>query len=226
VREYLWLTKHETSWHYSDARSISEFRQQITSAETVVKWPPRLSGVVWEISGTVEIHEPPRSQAPGTVTPLSEQITALVRERDGRNLACWPVLSFGWKDADLEPGGCTGIKAIAQRGKTLLVEVGGHKTFSYTTSESIDEDIDDAELDERVESRATLEWEFLADACTGYSCEGDAEDFTASIRDEIAVRLRKVPIERTVAAVIRAAEKRCDAFEHEMTAISEEYDKL
>lgn len=48
----------------------------------------------------------------------------------GRNSECWPVAAFGWKDADLDPGGCCGIEEV-----TLLddvcarVKVGGHKTF-------------------------------------------------------------------------------------------------
>ena len=40
---------------------------------------------------------------------VDELTKALVSLNEGRNLDCWPLGSFGWKDADLEPSGCTGI---------------------------------------------------------------------------------------------------------------------
>jgi hypothetical protein len=50
---------------------------------------------------------------------------------EGRNRDCWPVLSFGGREADLEPDGCTGIQAItgADEG-SLTVKIGGHKTVT------------------------------------------------------------------------------------------------
>jgi len=61
------------------------------------------------------------------VEPLED---ALKTHCLGRNTECWPVCSFGWNYADLEPEGCTGIKRIVSAGEeSITVEVGGHKVI-------------------------------------------------------------------------------------------------
>lgn len=47
----------------------------------------------------------------------------------GRNQDCW-LYSFGWKDADLDPEGCTGIGNVISANETCVtLEIGGHKTL-------------------------------------------------------------------------------------------------
>jgi hypothetical protein len=207
VCDFFLLTKRENGrWYYADLEihSTKSFIEQVTSAGTEIRWQKRNAGA----SGLVNIPDPPKAAAGGTVSPTSQAVSELVRtQNDGRNLNCWPVLSFGWKDADLEPGGCTGIKAITQRGAMLLVEVGGHKTFCYSTATERDDDY-------------SREWEYLCNACTGFGCDGDSEGFTASFCDVIPVRIRSgVPPEKLAHAVVRASERRCDEFEEEMALI-------
>jgi hypothetical protein len=55
---------------------------------------------------------------------------ALKERSEGKNKSCWPLVSFGWKDADLDPEGCCGIKEIVNYNTDeVTVLVGGHKTF-------------------------------------------------------------------------------------------------
>lgn len=159
---------------------------------------------------------------------LQDITNAVVKRNEGRNRSCWPVLSFGGKDADLEPGGCTGIRSLTWKDEdTLLLEVGGHKTFAYSDPTEIE---DEEEYQAKKESLVEAEWNFLCDACFGLSCDGDAEDFTTSFTEELEVPLvfkdLDFDMEATVDVLIKAAEERCDEFENKMRQISEEYDKL
>ena len=55
---------------------------------------------------------------------------ALKAQNMGRNRECFPLVSFGWKDADLDPEGCTGIKRISNiTEEKVSFIIGGHKTF-------------------------------------------------------------------------------------------------
>ncbi len=55
--------------------------------------------------------------------------TELNKLNQGRNTDCFPVIGFGWKDADLTPDGCTGIKEVVGVSKnTVVLKIGGHKT--------------------------------------------------------------------------------------------------
>lgn len=66
---------------------------------------------------------------------LREQLVAL---NEGRNLNCWPLGSFGWKDADLADEGCTGIKGIvAVVDNYLVISIGGHRTFAGGTNREL-----------------------------------------------------------------------------------------
>lgn len=102
---------------------------------------------------------------------------ALVSRNEGRNLDCWPLGSFGWKHADLDPGGCTGIKRIVgvQEDK-LLVEVGGHKVF-------VQADEDD---EKGMEDFNTYMQELLIDL--PYHCDWSGEDWCVSMSDVIQVK--------------------------------------
>lgn len=50
---------------------------------------------------------------------------------------CWGLCSFGWKDADLDPEGCTGIESIVGLSdEAFTIRVGGHKTVCPPDDES------------------------------------------------------------------------------------------
>jgi hypothetical protein len=57
-----------------------------------------------------------------------DELEKELKEFDGRNPECWPICSFGWKDADLEPHGCSGIKMLKYPDEdTIEVIIGGHQ---------------------------------------------------------------------------------------------------
>jgi len=66
-----------------------------------------------------------------------EKLEDALKELDnGRNTECWNLVSFGWKDADLDPEGCCGISEIVNiTDEMVTVEVGGHKTLGDPTYE-------------------------------------------------------------------------------------------
>jgi hypothetical protein len=130
---------------------------------------------------------------------------AIVALNDGRNLRCWPLCSFGWKDADLDAEGCTGIKSIdATDDEMVKVIVGGHKTFG------IDPDWTEAQVD-------------TANTClpVGYACDGDHEEWTSSTQVEIEVPWVLSPegepsYELTAAAIVEAARNAIAPFEKDV----------
>ena len=56
---------------------------------------------------------------------------AMLDLNEGRNLDHYPLISFGGKDADLDPEGCSGIREITKIDEEsgVTVEVGIHKTY-------------------------------------------------------------------------------------------------
>ncbi len=67
---------------------------------------------------------------------LEKAILSLAESHGHKNDGCFPLYSYGWKDADLEPWGCTGIKKIAKMDEDhVLLTIGGHKTFCDPTYE-------------------------------------------------------------------------------------------
>jgi hypothetical protein len=58
------------------------------------------------------------------------------KEEDRCYGGCFDILSFGWKDADLDPEGCTGIdKLLDIQGKRVAFQVSGHKVLCDPTYE-------------------------------------------------------------------------------------------
>src|SRR5262252_8149868 len=149
----------------------------------------------------VEYHN---MQESAEIGKFMDALIAAVRQRDqGRNQKCWSVLSFGGKDADLDPEGCTGIKAIRWKDEeTLLVDVGGHKTVAYEGT--------DAQIEEQ--------WDFLTDALWGLDADGDGEEITMSFAETLEVPqayfknrkgIETFSMTRTVTRIVKAAAKRC-----------------
>lgn len=126
---------------------------------------------------------------------------------EGRNLRCWPLCSFGWKDADLDPGGCTGIsKVVGVTEEAVTVEVGGHKTLSYDSEASEDEQL--------------IQWEaWLMSIPTGVNVDGDVDGLSLSFSDNVTVETpddfwdSDTAIKDLAERIVEAARKRCKVFE-------------
>lgn len=147
---------------------------------------------------------------------------ALVERNGGRNLDCWPLCSFGWKDADLEASGCTGIKAICGvQEDRLEIEVGGHKTIGdgsclETESQGLVDHYNEIAQD-------------LVCGC-GFGGEWTGDEWVVSYSDKIAVSVVNYQDEArgsdidpvaTAHAVIKEAHTRTEAFEAAMVELSE-----
>jgi hypothetical protein len=144
---------------------------------------------------------------------------ALKNQDEGRNSSCWPLVSFGWKHADLDAEGCTGIKKIVDAdGDKLVFEIGGHKTF--VASDCLDTD------DE--EKRAAFDAAMQDVVCsTGYSAEWTGDDwcvsfsnklFMAIVRKDSVDGMSEPDFEEMAKQIILAAEQLCRPFEEAMAA--------
>jgi hypothetical protein len=161
----------------------------------------------------------------------SDSIEKSLRERnEGRNLDCWPVCSFGWKDADLDPSGCTGIKSIrcadvaGFEEEIIFVEVGGHKTLCYYSGE---EEISD----EKEQQYHDIQFEVITDMTTGYQVDGDEEEVTVSFTETIRVPWSlddegEYDGTATIDAILEAARKACERFEADMVAAHKALNEL
>ena len=118
------------------------------------------------------------------------------------------IVGFGGKDADVDPGGCTGIGKVAgvDEEERTLVEVAGHKTFGYS---GVRADQRDA-YHEALTSELSFEGTF--------DCDGDSEGLTAGFSATIAVPYDE-DHDAHARAIIKAAEERCDLFEDAMRRI-------
>lgn len=107
---------------------------------------------------------------------LEEEIKKL---NQGRNLDCWPLCSFGWKDADLDPTGCTGIQELAEGGNEdfFYLKVGGHKALF--PHEKTDEEETDTEMSD-------LDWCEHSIVCDfPYRCEWEDDRWAASFSEVV-----------------------------------------
>jgi hypothetical protein len=150
------------------------------------------------------------------VTKLEKALQAL---NEGRNLSCWPLCSFDWKDADLDPEGCTGIKKIlwADR-KNVALEVGGHVTICDPTHE--------------------CEWVLTEDDRNGYSdvahsivCdhglpgEWTGDDWSLHEHVTVVVAWRKT-IKQTAKAIIAKAHAALKDFRESSRLVNKDMDAL
>jgi len=151
---------------------------------------------------------------------------ALKEQDEGRNQSCWPLVSFGWKDADLDAEGCTGIKRIVDAVEDKLIfEIGGHKTF--VSSDCLDTTSE--------KKRAAFDEAMREIVCsTGYSAEWTGDDWCVSFSSMVSTAiLRKdstagavdglattsePDFAATAIEIIRLAQKACRGFEEEMAS--------
>ena len=125
---------------------------------------------------------------------------------EGRNLACWQLCSFGWKDADLDFEGCTGIDHIVGvEGKSVVVEIGGHKTFCNPTHEC---EFDLSEDDERMYGDIA---ESVICDINSSSGEWTGDDWSFEYRNDIKVPIiktnGKIDYNKLAKRIINAAKK-------------------
>jgi len=132
----------------------------------------------------------------------------LIEYNEGRNQKCWPLNSFGWKDADLDPEGCSGISKVTKADdETVTVEIGGHKTFCDPADE-----VEDA--DKRGH------WQDLAHSivcdAAGHG-EWTGEEWVFSFSDEIKVDWVEgedgTDFPATAQAIIAKAKEACKPYE-------------
>jgi hypothetical protein len=120
---------------------------------------------------------------------------------DGRCLSgCFDLISFGWKDADLEPTGCTGIDSIlGANDETVTVRVSGHKTLVDPTYE--------CEWDLTAEDKSSYSMLALSVVCdVGCSGEWTGDDWCLFFSETVSVPWADT-VKETAERVIEAAEK-------------------
>lgn len=120
---------------------------------------------------------------------------------------CFDLVSFGWKDADLDPTGCTGIeKILGVQGKCVLLTVSGHKTFCDPCEDQEEEGMTDADW---------LAHEIVCDC--GSDCEWDGDSWCASFHETIKVPVvhkdGKIDYKATARRIIRYTERVIEPYE-------------
>jgi len=153
---------------------------------------------------------------------LQDKLTKVLLElNEGRNLNCWPLGSFGRKDADIDPEGCCGISKITQLDdEKVQFSCGGHKTF-YPPEGTLDNE--DGALD-RV-------WESLNGIITGYVVEWDGDAWVCSCDEVGAVEWVRAEDDSedygaTALRIIEHARSLVGGFMYEMKEASHTFDEL
>jgi len=154
---------------------------------------------------------------------LCVAISELDEGRNTGELRCFPIASFGGKDADLNPEGCTGIESIAvSDAEDIVVVVSGHKTFCP------DEDWSEGDTD--------YAQEIVADC--GYHCEWTGDEWVASFKATIKVPwiLRSEELAlgdkdaedyaATAAAILEAAQRALSGFSKECADVDAALDNI
>lgn len=135
---------------------------------------------------------------------------------EGRSLDCWPLCSFGGKDADLFPWGCTGISKIVHLDDlTVSVEVGGHKTF----------------CPEKEYEPTEEEQEFIFDI--NYPGYWSGDDWSIYMERQVVKvewimneELGEPDYQAIAQKIVEEAKKITDIFENDMREASAEWEKL
>jgi hypothetical protein len=140
---------------------------------------------------------------------------------------CFDLCSFGWKHADLDPCGCTGIdEIISVEGKRVVVKVSGHKTVCDPTYEF------PFELKKEDSSYSEVAHSIVCDAVGDGSWTGD--DWCLSFTEEIKVVVSHkngiIDYKKTAMRIIKAARKAIEPYGINWSEISESmstlYDEL
>jgi hypothetical protein len=148
----------------------------------------------------------------------------LILLNDGRNLECWPLCSFGWKDADLDPWGCTGIESINPIDEEQVeVFIGGHKTvtparewYEYDQMEKYVNDIED------------IQFEIVCDYGDG---EWTGDEWSMSFHERFTTCVvydndYEVDFKATAKLIVEMAEGFCDIWSKDMIKLDEQMEAL
>ena len=144
---------------------------------------------------------------------LEKAILSLAESHGHKNFHCFPLYSYGWKDADLEPWGCTGIKKIAKVDEEhVWLTIGGHKTFCDPTYEC------EYELSEEDEKDySTVAFEIVCGV--GYEGNWSGDDwsihFTEDVQVEWVYENDELSYPKTAEAAIEACDKARTPFSEE-----------
>jgi hypothetical protein len=138
---------------------------------------------------------------------LAAEITA---RSQGRNRGCFPLLSFDWKDADLEPDGCTGIRGISCSPTNIQVTVSGHKTFA-PDEEGLNDDGYLAAL-----------YDTFTDITMGYEGDWTGDEWQSSYTNTIKVEYQP-ELSDTVIYLIEQAETDLMQYKEDMTNAHEAF---
>jgi len=144
-----------------------------------------------------------------------------------KNASCFPLGSFGWKDADLTPSGCTGIKSVwgADEGK-VVIEIGGHKTDCDGSGLPYAKDVTDLHKESYDEASRMLV------SGAGYDAEWTGDDWSLSFSDKvrvdavIATETGDVDYPATAQHIREVCEAACANFEEAVQYVSAEQDIL
>lgn len=153
-------------------------------------------------------------------------VAAIKAFDEGRNLECWPLCSFGGKDADLDPEGCTGIKEIVEADEdSVWLHVGGHKAIGNPMEWWID-------MPRWARFRLEEEVGDLV-SCSDFFSDCDCSSFDFSFKED---RLRvdliideetgDYDIAASAKACVGAALLACEAFEQDMRELDRQVDEI
>ena len=148
-----------------------------------------------------------------------EQLELAIKDlNNGRNLDCWPLCSFGWKDADIDPTGCTGISKIEQYDEeTIIVYIGGHKSFGAPSEWWFDNDV--IITDDEIEMYDEIAAEIMCD--TGYPGDWEGDGWSIYFKDHVTVSIVfdggiEVDIRATAKLIVDTAVVACNQFHDAM----------
>lgn len=158
-----------------------------------------------------------------------EKLLAAIKAMDeGRNPSCWPILSFGGKDADLDPGGCTGIRAVqglhGTRKQYFVVEVGGHKSISHPQAWGLNLTVPQVEMYEQ------LMTDLICDIGGPGEWDGDSwvmyHEGTVQVAAMFHPGFAELDYAETAAAIVEGARMALAPWEDQMAALDTEADNL
>lgn len=150
-------------------------------------------------------------------------VAAIAKLDDGRNGACFPVLSFGGRDADLTGGGCTGILSVRTQDGTVvdkaIVTVGGHKAICP------DDDWSEQQMD--------LAQEIVCGS--GFGVRGSGDSWILAFEDVLVIEASidddlddggDYDYDKIAARVVAQASLVCDNFSNEMEYLEKSFEEI
>jgi len=178
---------------------------------------------------------------------IDEMYAALRARNEGRNLGkvvhdpdketpviesgCFGCVSFGWKDADLDPHGCCGIRHIvAATDENITIVVSGHKTLCDPTYEFPGDLPKDVEESYQESAHSVV---------CDIQCEGywSGDDWSVSFEETVSIHWvtkdaiggplgQVIDIDATANAAIKRAREVCKPYQEAWAAASAALDEM